>query len=224
MVSGIYLITNKINGHMYVGGSVDINRRFKQHQSGNNTDFPIDLAILKYGKENFTYQIITELPADWNVIGQHEKYWIKFYNTLKNPNHYNLTEGGEGISGWKHTLQAREKMSKNHADYSKENHPNWNKPMSDEQKRKISQSRIGKYGGENHPMWGEKHTTETKRKMSENHADFNGDKNPNYRHDVPSAQELLEEYESSDITERGLAKKYNCSRGLINKRLNKVRK
>lgn len=102
MVAGIYLITNKINGHMYVGGSVDIEKRFQEHQRGDNTDVQaIDRAIIKYGKDNFIYQIITELPADWDIIRKHEIYWIKFYNTFNDRRHYNLTDGGEGRSGYK---------------------------------------------------------------------------------------------------------------------------
>lgn len=97
MTSGIYLITNKINGHMYVGGSKDIRKRFLEHKRCTDIkSSAIDRAIKKYGKDNFTYQIITELPPDWDIIGEHEKYWIKFYNTFKDKQHYNLTPGGEG--------------------------------------------------------------------------------------------------------------------------------
>lgn len=34
MVSGIYMITNKINGHRYIGGSLNIERRFNDHKQG----------------------------------------------------------------------------------------------------------------------------------------------------------------------------------------------
>lgn len=97
MISGIYLITNKINGHKYIGGSKDIRRRFNEHKRCSDIESSaIDRAIYKYGADNFSYEIITELPLDWNVIGEHEKYWIKFYNTFKDKQHYNLTPGGDG--------------------------------------------------------------------------------------------------------------------------------
>ena len=123
MISGIYLITNKINNHMYVGGSEDIQRRIKEHKWCTNLKSSrVDKAIKKYGVDNFTYQIITELPADWEIIGEHEKYWIKFYNTFKNPIHYNLTEGGEGMSGFKHS---KESIKKNKESQSGKNSVNW---------------------------------------------------------------------------------------------------
>lgn len=134
MVSGVYLITNKINGHMYVGGSVDIESRFDDHKRGKDADVQaIDRAILKYGKENFIYQIITELPADWNVIGKHEKYWIKFYNTFKDRKHYNLTGGGDGVgSGENHP-----NYGKTRPNFTGENNPNFK-----------DYARIIKYGSE----------------------------------------------------------------------------
>lgn len=153
MISGIYLITNKINNHMYVGGSIDIERRFREHKRGADANTQaIDRAILKYGKENFTYQIITELPADWEVITKHEKYWIKFYNTFKNTNHYNLTNGGDFFIM---SPESRRKISEsmkgeNNPMYGKEP---WNKGKtgcySNETIQKMSEAKYG----ENHPNW-----------------------------------------------------------------------
>lgn len=141
MTSGIYLITNKINGHMYVGGSVDIEKRLNEHKRGKDTDNQaIDRAILNYGKENFIYQIITELPADWEIIGEHEKYWIKFYNTFKDSNHYNLTEGGEGVSGFIHTEETKNKISES---LKGSKNPNYKKTPSNETRKKISDSLKG---------------------------------------------------------------------------------
>ena len=182
MTSGIYLITNNINGHEYVGGSIDIERRFSEHKRGIQADKQaIDRAILKYGKENFTYQIITELPADWNIIDKHERYWIKFYNTFKTRKHYNLTEGGEGITGWHHTEEAKQKMSESHTGKTlSEEHKrkigegNKDKTVSEETKQKLSEIN----SGENHPMWNKHHTEESKQKMSESKS---GKNNPQWK-------------------------------------------
>lgn len=67
---------------------------------------------------------------------------------------------------------------------SGENSANYGKPMSEEQKQKISKSRIGKYVGENSPRYGIKLTQEQKEKISKsNKANGNwiGDKNPRHK-------------------------------------------
>lgn len=51
---GIYKITNKINGKIYIGQSNNIKRRFWEHQNrGAASRIPVDAAIEKYGSENF---------------------------------------------------------------------------------------------------------------------------------------------------------------------------
>lgn len=101
MVSGTYLIINKETGQKYIGGSIDIDYRMYLHEHSPNDCSYIDIAIKKYGFDNFKWITLEELPADWGIIGESEKYWIEFYNTFKNKKHYNLTEGGEGISGYR---------------------------------------------------------------------------------------------------------------------------
>lgn len=56
---GIYKITKKENGKSYIGQSNDIERRFKEHQTkGKESRIPLDIAIQKYGKDAFIYEII----------------------------------------------------------------------------------------------------------------------------------------------------------------------
>lgn len=88
---GIYKITNKINGKIYIGQSNDIQRRFLEHQNaGEKSRIPLDLAIKKYGKNNFSYEIIEE--CNINELNDKETYWIKQFNTVKNG--YNCNLGG----------------------------------------------------------------------------------------------------------------------------------
>lgn len=89
---GIYKITNKLNGKAYIGQSNDIERRFKEHQQkGESSRIPLDIAIQKYGKDNFIYEIIEECSLE--ELNQKEQYWIAILNTVKNG--YNCSEGGE---------------------------------------------------------------------------------------------------------------------------------
>lgn len=94
MICGIYIIKNKNTGQMYIGQSINIKKRWHEHCNQKNNTY-IDRAIKKYGKNNFSFRIITQLPNNKKILNEHEKYWIDFYNTFNNPKHYNLTPGGD---------------------------------------------------------------------------------------------------------------------------------
>ena len=91
---GIYKITKKENGKTYIGQSNDIERRLKEHQY--KKDIPIELAIQKYGKDAFSFEIIEECSLD--ELDEKEKYWIAYYNTFKGFG-YNCSEGGGNSRG-----------------------------------------------------------------------------------------------------------------------------
>lgn len=86
---GIYKITNKINGKIYVGQSNDIERRFSEHKYRNK--LPIDIAIQKYGKENFTFEVLEKCSIE--QLNNRETYWIKALKSFEDG--YNYTLGGE---------------------------------------------------------------------------------------------------------------------------------
>lgn len=100
MSCGIYKITNLINGHMYIGMSKDIEKRFSDHKTKaihskrkDDLDKVLYKAIRKYGAENFSFEIIEE--CDENLLKEREIYWIKYYNTYEDRQHYNETPGGD---------------------------------------------------------------------------------------------------------------------------------
>lgn len=89
----LYKITNIVNGKSYIGQSIDPKHRFISHISRAKNDVdnsPIHSAIKKYGKENFTLEIL-EWSDNYN---QREKELILEHNTLS-PNGYNIATGGE---------------------------------------------------------------------------------------------------------------------------------
>lgn len=121
-------------------------------------------AIDKYGWENFQHQIIANDLTEDEAI-EMEISLISEYNTTDINYGYNLTSGGE--VGKIYSKEAREKMSKNHADVSGENNPRYGIRVSQETRDKISQSLIGKLSGDKHPLYGKGHTDESKQKMSQ---------------------------------------------------------
>ena len=97
MKCGIYKITNKLNGKIYIGQSVDIKKRWREHifsslhLENKDHNSPIHLALAKYGKDNFNFEIIE--ICDKNKLNEKEIYWIDYYKSYKNG--YNATIGGD---------------------------------------------------------------------------------------------------------------------------------
>ena len=92
----IYKITNTINGKSYIGQTIqNIKERFYQHCatkcSKAVSNMAIHRAIKKYGKSNFTVEVIEEI--DFANLNDRERYWIKYYNSYNNG--YNSTKGGQ---------------------------------------------------------------------------------------------------------------------------------
>ena len=92
MTCGIYLIKNQITEKMYVGQSIHIEKRIKEHQYQRDihTSY-IENSIAKYGWENFTWNILHECEKE--ELDIEEMKFIALYNTYHNG--YNLTRGGD---------------------------------------------------------------------------------------------------------------------------------
>ena len=104
---GIYKITNLINNKSYIGKTNNFKRRESDHfrlattKGHKEYDKALYQAIRKYGKENFSFEII-EILEDYSISGEREKYWISFYDSYNNG--YNESEGGDGGSQKGHCL------------------------------------------------------------------------------------------------------------------------
>jgi group I intron endonuclease len=106
----IYQIVNNINNKRYVGFTSLRNprTRFIQHSSKSKrgSKSPIHCAIRKYGKNNFHFEILEQ-----GEDGEYGKNIVEpMYIEWMVPE-YNLTRGGEGAFGYKHTEQSKSKLS-----------------------------------------------------------------------------------------------------------------
>ncbi len=110
-MTGIYKITNKINGKCYIGQSNDIKRRFAQHKSpyewGRNPESHLYRAFQCYGMENFSFEVIEECSEE--QLNDREMYWIEYYHSMVKYDGYNLNSGGNGTQGENHP---RHKLTK----------------------------------------------------------------------------------------------------------------
>lgn len=94
---GIYKIINKINGKIYIGQSIDIERRIKTHiQHGKynyasyNSYLYRDMYI--YGIDNFEFEVVEECKKE--ELNEKEIYYIKYFDSKNNG--YNISDGGGG--------------------------------------------------------------------------------------------------------------------------------
>ena len=98
-----YKITNKINDKSYIGQTIqNVKERFYQHCATKCNQAVLNMAIHKainkYGKSNFTIEVIEEIES--TDLNDREKYWIKYYDSYNNG--YNSTKGGQdGIKPFK---------------------------------------------------------------------------------------------------------------------------
>lgn len=107
---GIYKIESN-TGKVYIGQSIDIDRRFYVYKKGwCKSQIKLFRSLIKYGAESHTYVVLHELPKDvpCSVLDEYEKLYIDLYKSC-NIGLLNIKEGG---SNGKHSLESRIKLSK----------------------------------------------------------------------------------------------------------------
>ncbi len=107
----VYLVTNTVNGKMYVGQtSHTLERRWYEHVKASTSKrlWLVHKAIAKNGKEKFSIEALhtCESKEEMDFV---EMFYISFLNT-RVPNGYNLTDGGDGLKGYKPSEETRRKI------------------------------------------------------------------------------------------------------------------
>ena len=122
-LAGIYIIKNNVNGKCYIGQSIKLRSRLKDHMrnaKNGKLDLPIYRAINKYGFHNFTVDILESFIPDPNtsnleliqMLDKLEIEYIEKYNAYTEG--YNCTKGGDfGVLGLKMTEDQKKKVSEN---------------------------------------------------------------------------------------------------------------
>ena len=91
----IYKITNQKNGMVYIGSSIEVERRWRQHKEASinekdhHYNYPLMIAFREFGIANFTFEVIDTLP-DYQAMIKAEHDWIVKENCVV-PNGYNQT-------------------------------------------------------------------------------------------------------------------------------------
>ena len=139
---GIYKITNKINGKIYIGQSWNVENRWEHHKRNTHNQHLLN-AFTKYGINNFLFETIMFFnngPFTQKYLDKFENYFIEQNDSMNSEKGYNKKGGG---SCGKLSEETKLKISENHIGVR----PN------EETKLKISKTLTGK-----------KQSEETKRK------------------------------------------------------------
>ena len=141
MTIGIYQIQNKINGKIYIGQSINIEKRLKQHlrdlRTSQHYNSHFQNAFNKYGENAFKANIISVCQI--KQLDYYETWFISITGATNPKYGYNNEMGGN-----KNKIiskATRKKLSKNHSGMSGKKHSKESKQkMSDSQKKKNNNS------------------------------------------------------------------------------------
>lgn len=150
-MTGIYIITNTIDGKRYIGQSIDIKRRFWDHRCiSHEENRHLRYAMKKYGKEAFKYEILEE--CEYEKLDEREIYYI---DKLKPE--YNVSYGGQRtmkrlpdetkeILSKKAKKQWDNKTDEEKAEFIRKNltGPKIGHEVSEETREKLRMANIGK--------------------------------------------------------------------------------
>jgi hypothetical protein len=209
---------------IYVGKGKGIRpeRHFVLYKKYNNRFYSKMSSIISSGNKPEFILLRSNLSEKESF--ELERYFINLIGRIENGgNLTNLSDGGEGQSGFRHSEKTKRKMSEKRSGRKL-------KPLSDETKLKISISKIGKpsklkgmsfddrFGtevsneiknkmsksasektGEKNSMYGKKHKESSKEKMSKNRVKKFGEDNPNFGREYKEEEKTFDTWKLTNI-------------------------
>lgn len=167
----IYKVTNKINGKIYIGKTIHTMKARRDSHisksfSSKCSKIYFHRAIRKYGVNNFVWKVLETGINNEKILDKKECYYIQLLKANKREYGYNLTSGGDGISGWHHYPETLKKISAFHkgkivSKETREKIKNSKKNISKETRKIMS---VSHKGNKNHK--GHFHSKKTKQKIS----------------------------------------------------------
>lgn len=136
--SGIYQIRNSVNGKLYVGSAVNVDRRFREHRQRLDRkchhSSKLQRAWNKYGADVFKFTVVECVPVADLIC--REQYWLDLTQSASDAGYNCCGTAGSNL-GVKRTPETLAKMSA------------WQigrkiGPMSPEHKQKIARTMVGK--------------------------------------------------------------------------------
>lgn len=111
MNSGIYTITNSINGKIYVGSSVNIKRRWQRHKrelrTNQHANTHLQRSYDKHGADAFIYAIVEFVEVDKKLLYEAEQRWMDTHAGIL----YNMQKAAGSTLGTKQSAETCLKRS-----------------------------------------------------------------------------------------------------------------
>lgn len=205
----IYIITNSLNGKVYIGQTNSPALRWSQHKYTARTEaFPVQLitrAIKKYGEGSFAFEVIAAAKTqdDCNEL---EQILITQYDALNLDVGYNLDPGGKNGPRSPETVsKITESLRRHYAE-----HDGWAKGrvMPEGHRKAIAEASVGKTGTNK----GKKFSEETKAKMS---ASMVGKAHLKSRRFSPVEESEICKLYVEGLGTHVLGNNFNCAKSLI---------
>ena len=204
MICGIYKILNTKNNKIYIGSSININKRITRHfnelRKNKHCNDHLQSSWNKYGEKSFIIEIIVNNLDKSELINKEQEY-IDLFLTHNSKMGYNLCPKAYNSLGYNHSIETRKKMS---------------------EERKINSIKYARYG-ENHWNWGNNMPNNAKNYFRDNHPDYNGEKSPRAKLNNEIVLEIRKLYETGKYTYNILGKKYFINKRTVGKIINRER-
>lgn len=152
-MSGVYRISNIVNGKFYIGSSAYIKSRRSSHFlklcKGIHTNKHLQFAYTKYGASNFIFEVI-EFCEPLKCV-EREQYYIDMYSPTDRKVGYNTRTIADSQLGTKRSEESRKRISEGHKGIKQKPESilksiesrKWYKP-SEETKEKIRKGNLGR--------------------------------------------------------------------------------
>ena len=147
-MSGVYQIYNTVNSKRYIGSSIHIEQRFKEHlrniRENKHVNAHLQSAWNKYGEHSFVFEEVELCEPDQCL--KIEQEYIDYYHAADRKFGYNIDPYADH-AGNTLSEETRKKISEKAKGrkWSKEHHEKWSKIMTGRKKPKQSQTMKQKY-------------------------------------------------------------------------------
>lgn len=149
MKSGIYKITNSVNGKFYIGSAKDIDYRWEDHKQYLNGGYHINPKLQNawnfYGGDKFLFEIVEETSSEKTVLLEREQHYLDLFKPYMRDIGYNICPTANGGDNITHNPNREEFVEKMRTLCLGENNPMYGRTHTDESKQLQKDKAKGRF-------------------------------------------------------------------------------